>query len=282
MSVPYEDLGNGVVIQRDVVYNRDSSRPLTLHLLRPSAPPTSPLPVVVYIFGGAFRHGNKESGIPHVTPLVQRGYACACVEYRLSGEVKFPAPIHDVKCAVRFLRASASELGLAAERIGAWGHSSGGYLATMLGVTAGRAEFEGTGGWPEWSSAVQAVCDFFGPTDFLQMNRAGSTQDHDAADSPESELIGGPIQERPAEVTRANPITYVRDGHTLPPFLIVHGDRDPLVPFNQSELLAEAMSRVHAEFEFRRVVEGGHGGPQFESPERMERVGVFFDKNIRQ
>ena len=270
-----------VTIERDVVYNQDPSRPLTLHLLRPRAPSAGPLPVIVYFFGGAFRHGSKESGIEVLLPFARRGYLCASVEYRLSGEVLFPTPIQDCKCAIRYLRAQSTALGCDPERIGACGQSSGGYMAIMLGVSEGVADFEGAGGWSGWSSRVQAVCDWYGPTDFLQMDRAGSSMNHDSADSPESQFIGGPIQDHQERTAQANPITYVTPERKIPPFLIVHGDQDPLVPFNQSELLAAAFDWVGADYRFHRVVGGGHGGELFATSEVTQLVDGFFDARLR-
>jgi dipeptidyl aminopeptidase/acylaminoacyl peptidase len=161
-----------------------------------------------------------------------------------------------------------------------WGPSAGGYLVTMLGVTNGVQEFEGSGGWEGVSSAVQAVCNWFGPSDFLQMNRAGSIQDHDATDSPESELIGGPIQEHPEQVKRANPITYITSERIIPPFLVVRGDADPLVPFNQSELLVAALESVGSDVTFHPIKGAGHGGEEFESEEILVLVNSFFDKHL--
>jgi acetyl esterase/lipase len=273
-------ISNDVVLERDIIFNTDDLRPLTLHLLKPKAAQTKPMPVIVYIFGGAFRMGNKDSGLEPLIPFVQRGYLSASIEYRYSSEALFPTQVQDCKCAIRFLRANASSLNLDPERIGVWGPSAGGYLSTMLGVTNGVTEFEGTGGWEGVSSGVQAVCDWFGPTDFLQMNKAGSSQDHDAADSPESELIGGPIQENKDRVRLANPITYITRERIIPPFLVIHGDADSLVPFNQSELLVEALQKVGADVTFHRVASAGHGGELFEREDISELVHSFFDKHL--
>lgn len=273
-----------VEIIRNVEVGRGGDRRLTMHLLRSKPRPAGPQPVVVWIFGGAFRMGSKDSGIGRLTPLVQRGYLGACVEYRLSQEATFPAQVRDCKCAIRYLRAHAGELGIDPDRIGAWGASAGGYLVTMLGVAQDVSELEGDGGWSGHSSRVQAVCDFFGPTDFLQMDAAGSEMSHDAPDSPESQLIGGPIQEHPDLVARANPITYVTATYVragAPPFLIVHGDRDPLVPYNQSELLETALRQVGAEARLVRLAGAGHGGPAFETPEVWRLVEEFFDRHLR-
>src|SRR5262249_2990270 len=158
-------------------------------------------------------------------------------------------------------RANAKMYGLDPEHIGVWGASSGGHLAALLGTTGGVKELEGKGGNAEQSSRVQAVVDFFGPTDFLQMDAPapqGPFFEHEPPNSPESRLIGGAIQKNVEKVKRANPIQYVTKD--APPFLIAHGERDPLVPCHQSELLHEALKRVGVEVTFHKIPGAGHGG----------------------
>jgi acetyl esterase/lipase len=269
-------------LEPDVRFDQNTARPLRLHLLSPKTESQKPRPVLIYIFGGAFRMNNKDAGIAALIPFAQQGYLCATIEYRYSSEAQFPAQLEDCKCAVRFLRAHAAIYNLDPERIGVWGESSGGYLTTMLAVTANKPEFEGSGGWHDHSSHVNAACDFFGPSDFLAMNRAGSIQDHDAPDSPESELIGGAIQAHPELVARANPITHVSTAQPIPPFLIVHGDADPLVPFNQSELLYAALEKANAPVKFfKRLSGAGHGGAAFKTEEIQDLVRLFFAINLR-
>jgi acetyl esterase/lipase len=271
-----------VMLEPDIIFNTYIQRPLTLHLLKPRMTQTKPMPVIVYIFGGAFRMGNKESGIQPLTPFVQHGYLGVTIEYRYSSEALFPAQLQDCKCAIRFLRANAERFNLDPERIGVWGPSAGGYLVTMLGVTDGIEEFDRLGGWDGVSSRVQAVCNWFGPTDFLQMNKAGSIMDHDAPDSPESELVGFPIQEHPERLVPTNPMHYIANANYLPPFLIIHGDADPLVPFNQSELLYAALRQANAPVAFfRRIPGAGHGGPEFESEAIRQLMTMFFDMHLR-
>jgi dipeptidyl aminopeptidase/acylaminoacyl peptidase len=141
------------------------------------------------------------------------------------------------------------------------------------------ASLEGDGGWPGCSSQVQAVCDWFGPTDFLRMDRAGSEIWHDGPASPESRLVGAPIQSNPDLAARANPISYV-DGDE-PPFLIVHGGKDPLVPLEQSQLLYQALSAAGGEATFKALLDAGHGGPQFEEPAVQRLVCEFFEQSLR-
>ena len=215
------------------------------------------LPLIVWIHGGAFRLGDKGDGVP--LEYVEQGYAVASINYRLSQHALYPAQIEDCKAAVRWLRAYAAQYGLDPQRVVAWGPSAGGHLAAMLGVTGHVRAFE-VGEHLERSSRVRAVVDYFGPTDFLQMDahRLPHGMVHDAPDSPESELVGGPIQEHPDRVAQANPIAYVRPDAA--PFLIVHGEVDPLVPHHQSELLVAALQEAGVEVSFYTVPGGGHGG----------------------
>jgi len=262
----------------NIPYGKGGGRRLFLDVLRPRERPERPMSVLVWIHGGAWRTGNKESGIPRLAPYAARGYFCASVSYRFSQEAVFPAQIEDCKCAIRFLRAQAMRFHLDPERIGVWGPSAGGHLVALLGTAPDIFQLEGSGGWPYYSSRVQAVCDWFGPTDLLQMDRAGGMH-HDAPDSPESQLIGAPIQERPDLVAQLNPITYVTGDE--PPFLIMHGDQDPTVPHHQSVLLYEALTRAGArEVTFHTLPGAGHGGPEFDAPESLAMVAAFFDRHL--
>lgn len=262
----------------DLVYARLGPRALTLDLYLPEDVPP-PHPLLVWIHGGAWRMGSKEN--PRALPLVQHGYAVASLEYRLSQEARFPAQLHDCKAAVRWLRTRAEQFGLDPTRFGAWGGSAGAHLAALLGVTAGVADLEGDFGPDKASSAVQAVCDWYGPSDFLHMNDEPGVMDHNAPDSPESQLIGAPIQERPDLVTKANPITYVHQG--APPFLIMHGTADKVVLPNQSVLLHEAL--VGAGVTSTLILLGGlgHGFPGDHGrwPEIYGYVRAFFDLYLK-
>jgi len=228
-----------------------------------------PLPVILSIHGGGWSSGSKARS-PAIR-FAARGYAVASINYRLSGEAVFPAQIEDCKAAVRWLRANAVKYNLNPDRIAAFGSSAGGHLAALLGTSAGVAELEGVKPQPEESSRVQAVIDFFGPTDLLVMGGM-----HDRPDSPESRLIGGPIQELKDKAARANPILYLsRDD---PPFLIVHGDQDRVVPLRQSQLLHEALVAAGVESTFRVVPGAGHG---FSRPEIDELVLAFLERHLK-
>jgi acetyl esterase/lipase len=230
------------------------------------------LPLIINVHGGAFMMGDKAEMV-HLEYLAQ-GYAVTSINYRLSGDAPFPAQIEDCKAAVRWLRAHAAQYGLDPDRFAAWGASAGGHLVAMLGTTGGVKAFE-VGENLGVSSRVQAVVDYFGPTDFLQMDahRLPDGMRHDPADS---RLVGGAIQEKKDEVARANPTTYVTKD--APPFLIVHGDRDPLVPHHQSELLEAALKRAGVPVTFYTVAGGGHGG--FTDPRVAEVTREFLARHL--
>jgi acetyl esterase/lipase len=231
-----------------------------------------PWPLIVAIHGGAFMWGNRAAELPHVPTLLERGYAVASVEYRLSGEAIFPAAVQDVKQATAYLRAHAAELNLDPSFFAAWGRSAGGHLAAMLGVTSGQAtEFDGQGG----NSSVQAVVDWYGPSDFLQMDAqflaqpptgdVPPVQNHDEPRSPESRWIGGPIQELPADAARANPITYVtRAVIPPPPFFLAAGTSDHLVPHQQTLILADALRAHGTPVTLQILQDARHGDMRFE------------------
>lgn len=229
-----------------------------------------PTPIVVWSAGSGWMGDNGNAGGERVAKeLTQHGYAVAAVAIRSSSQAQFPAQLHDAKAAVRWLRAHAQQYRLDGDRIAAMGDSSGGWASTMLGVTSNDPAFEGSVGTTGPSSAVQAVVDLFGPTDFVQMNehmlpgacdsfnaRFRLTNCHDDRRSPESLLIGAPIQERRDLVTAANPLTYV-DADT-PPFLIAHGTADALVPQHQSALLFKALAEAKTDATYYSIHGYGH------------------------
>ncbi len=264
----------GAIVHRDLAYVANGHERQKLDLFLPKD--GTNLPLIINIHGGAFKMGSKEQGVP-LEYLVQ-GYAVASINYRLSQHAKFPAQIEDCKAAVRWLRAHATAYRLDPNRFAAWGASAGGHLAAMLGTTGDTKEFD-VGANLDQTSRMQAVVDYFGPTDFLQMDthRLPNGQVHDAANSPESELIGGAIQDNKAKTAKANPIAYVTPGD--PPFLICHGDQDPLVPHHQSELLEAALKKAGVPVKFYTVKGAGHGG--FKDPKVPEMTREFLAKHLK-
>jgi acetyl esterase/lipase len=247
-------------------------RALTLDLHIPSEG-DGPFPVLVWIHGGAWLGGFR--GMGHAIRMVDRGYAVAAIQYRLSGEAKFPAQLHDCKGAIRWLRANASSYHLDAQRIVAWGASAGAYLAALLGLTANHAEFEGqVGGNAEQSSAVQGVIDFFGPGDFLAQERPEG-RSGGPAPNPVTALLGYHVAERPDEARKAMPITYVHGA--APPFIIMHGDIDPMVPHAQSQRLHEALTGAGAPSRVIILPGALHEDPEFWSENTLGQIAEFLE-----
>jgi len=263
-------LPEGVKILRDLPYVEGGHERNRLDLYLPERA-TGPLPLIVWIHGGAWLGGSKE-GCPAV-PFTAKGYAVASINYRLSQHAVFPAQIEDCKAAIRWLRADAAKYSLDPDHIGVWGASAGGHLVALLGTTGNVKELEGSGGALDQSSRVQCVVDWFGPTDLLTMS--GS---HDNPSSPEARLIGGPAQENKEKARKASPVTYV--GKDAAPFLIMHGDQDNTVPPSQSKELAEALEKAGVEVKLVMVKGNGHGGPGFNSPDNRKLIEEFFNRHL--
>ncbi len=250
-----------------------------------------PFPAILSIHGGAFMGCDKSD--VHVLPMLEglnRGYAVVALNYRLSWEATFPALVQDVKAAVRWVRGNADLYYLDPRRIAAWGGSAGGYLSTMLGVSAGISELEDLRlGYPDQASNVQVVVDWFGPTDFLKMDEQLTANglapmegmEHSAENSPESWLLGCKITEVPERVQAANPETYIREDAA--PFLIQHGVADPVVPVQQSIGLAENLKRVCGDDRVTLELFEGyeHADRRFDSPVNVNRVLDFIDLHLK-
>jgi len=222
-------------------------RPLQLDVWVPPRP--APAPLVVWIHGGGWLSGDRRYLPETLRPnqlfdeLLDAGLAVASVDYRLAREAPFPAQLHDVKAAVRYLRAHAGALGIDVTRVGAWGESAGGHLAALLALTAARTDLEGELGMIGPSSAVDAVVDWYGVADPDTIPRLSlppelaATLPPSALDHPPDVLLAGAD---PATRADAAPLRQVHPG--APPFLLVHGTADRVVPFAQSEQLLAALT----------------------------------------
>jgi acetyl esterase/lipase len=230
------------------------------------------LPLVVWIHGGGWQAGSKE-GCPAVF-LVAKGYAVASINYRLSQHAVFPAQIEDCKAAIRWLRANAVKYHIDSDHIGVWGASAGGHLVALLGATAKAKELEGKGGNADQSSRVQCVVDFFGPTDFVQWDPDFNKPVYTMI----TNLLGGRADANRAKARAASPLFYVDKDSA--PLLIVHGDKDPLVPLKQSEELVEAMNKAGVEARLIVIKGGGHGGAGFDTYENRKLIEEFFAKHL--
>jgi acetyl esterase/lipase len=246
-------------------------RRLALDLYTPAG--TAPFPVVVWIHGGSWVSGDRAIFPGHpALRLRDRGYAVATIDYRLVPEGFFPAQSHDCKAAVRWLRGNADRYGLDRNRIAAWGASAGGHLAALLGTSGGIATLEDPSqGNANESSRVQAVVDWFGPTDYKLVD---ADQQLTAA-----LLLGCPIAVCPEKAALASPVSHV-DGSD-PPFLIQHGTADRVVPIVHSERLHAELLAAAVRSTFTRIEGAGHATVEFLTAENLARIDAFLDAELR-
>ena len=267
---------------KDLNYAGDGKSYHTLDVYSPTSS-NNKSPLILTIYGSAWK-SNRSKASKYIKkslikPLIDAGFAVASINHRSSTDALFPAQIHDVKAAIRFLRGNAKEYKIDPSFVGVTGSSSGGHLAAMAGTTSHNKMMEGNiGSFLDYDSHVNAVVDWFGPTDFLLMDICGSKMVHDAVNSPESKLIGGAIQENKEKARAANPINYISS--KTPPFLIIHGMVDLTVPYCQSKVLKMALERANIESELISVRDGGHGKNVFIDKYKVEMVN-FFLKNLK-
>lgn len=250
-----------------------------------------PFPVIASIHGGAWMFGDKGDDMnrPFLEGL-RRGYAVACINYRLSDEAHFPSQIHDCKTAIRYLRTNASAYQLDGGKIGAWGASAGGHLAALLGTADRVRELDDPSmrnSRTRFSAKVQAVVVWYGPVaNFLTMDTELAESglgpcDHSKRNSPESKLLGRRITDVPALVKFASPMTYIK--RRVPPFLLQHGLKDDTVPVQQAIRFAEQMKEIAGKEKVTLEIlkDAMHGDPLFETPRNIRRVLDFFDIHLK-
>lgn len=261
-----------VTTEFDVPYGAGGGEPWRLDLARPKSP-AGPAACVVVIHGGAWRTGNKAFHRDIIERLAKAGYVAATVGYRFCPQHPFPAQVEDVKCAVRFLRASAAKYQIDPQHFGALGFSAGAHLAMMLGVMGKGDGLEGNGGWADQESQVQAVVAYFGPTDLtvddMPLISRGLLKD----------FLGGTPTEKPDQYRQASPLTYVTAGDA--PLLIFQGTKDPLVPHTQAYRMADALTNAGVPGRVELLLGAGHGwGGELLDHTTAETI-VFFDKYLR-
>lgn len=260
-----------IEFQRDIEYGQAGGESLKLNLSIPKGG-TGRLPAVVVIHGGAWRAGDRAGHDELTRRLAGEGYVAATVGYRFCPKHVFPAQVEDVKCAVRFLRANAEKYRIDPERIGAVGFSAGAHLAMMLGAMDPADGLEGAGGSPGFSSKVQAVVSFFGPTDF----ELPATE---AARPLIVDFIGGPIDGKREAYRRASPVTYVSKGDA--PMLLFQGTNDPLVPHAHATRMADAMQAAGVPGRIELIVGAGHGWGGAELVRTAAAMTAFFGDELK-
>ncbi len=249
---------------------------LKLDLYLPDSAGSAPL--LVFVHGGGWEAGSK-AGMP-LGGLVERGFAVASLDFRPASKAPFPGQVHEIKAAVRFLRAAAKQYGYDANRIGIIGVSSGGHLAAMVGTTNGDPELEGSlGDHMGESSAVQAIVSYFGAANLTTILAQSTPFGLGVREPALTRLLGSLPKDNEPAARKASPVFYVdaRD----PPLLMLHGDQDPQMPINQSHELEGSYERQGAAAELIVVHGAAHGGDAFYTPENLDEVAEFLDDQLR-
>jgi acetyl esterase/lipase len=268
-------VAQGVHKLADIQYAEVGGQALKLDLYQPSEPHG---PLLIWLHGGRWEVGSKER-MP-LGALVERGYAIASLDFRPASQARFPGQVHDIKAAVRFLRARAADYGYDATRIGLLGVSSGGHLAALVGTTNSHAELEGSlGEHLGISSDVQAIVSYCGASDLLTILAQSTPYGLGIREPALKTLLGALPNDNEALARLASPVFQV-DAHD-PPLLLVHGDQDPQMPINQSHELQGAYERAGLEAKMIVVHGAGHADAAFYDAERTNLVAAFLDEHLR-
>lgn len=267
-------------VKADLVYAEASPRNV-LDLYLPEAA-SGPVPVVVFVHGGGFMLGDKTDP-QSLDALLAAGYGVASINYRLTATDIWPAQLEDVTAAVTFLQDNADALGIDGDRMALFGASAGGFLVSTTGISLAATP----------DRAVEAVVDWFGPVQFTTMDAdieatgvTRATTRNDAADSPESALVGVAVGENPEAANAVSPLAYLQSlpaGTSVPPFLIMHGAVDTYVGAGQSERLRDALQAApgNGGVEYELLPEGGHGSGSFQQAPATERVIAFLNQHLK-
>ncbi|MDR3639431.1 MAG: alpha/beta hydrolase [Isosphaeraceae bacterium] len=263
---------DNVKTEYDVVYAKVGDTELKLDIARPAGG-SGAYPAVLAIHGGAWRTGNKADMRPLLLELARRGFVAVSPQYRFCPKETFPAQVHDLKAAVRFVKSHAKDYQLDPDRVGAMGFSAGAHLAMMLGVTGPEDGLEGEAAADAPSSKVRAVVNYFGPTDLR------------ADDIPPvsrglvKDFLGGTVEEKPEAAAKASPITFVNQGDA--PILSFQGTKDPLVPHTQATKLADAQTKAGVPGRVELLVGFGHGWAGDDLVQTAEETYGFFKKHLK-
>ena len=257
------------LVIKDVVYAEADGRKLLLDIYKPSSNNNPYL--IVWVHGGAWHSGSREA--PPLS-FVGSGYALASVDYRLSVDAKFPAQIHDIKAAIRYLRANAAKYGYRSDKIIIAGSSAGGHLAALTGVTNNDKELEGSvGEYTTTSSSVQAILDYYGPTNFTTILKQSTPHGVSVRGPAMALLLGKTVDNIPDMARKASPVFQVDASD--PPLLIFHGDQDIQVPINQSHELVGAYKSHNLNVQMEVVYGAGHSDTPYFEPKYQQIAQAF-------
>jgi acetyl esterase/lipase len=272
LVIPAAFAQGDIELKTDIVYGKGGDQDLLLDLARPKTG-SGPFPAIIAIHGGSWRQGNKASFRPFIMGAAKQGYVAITVSYRFAPKHKFPAQIEDVKCAVRWLRANAKKYNINPDKIGAIGASAGAHLALLLGVMDKDDGMEGKGGNPKHSSKVQAVVNFFGPTDY----QVGMMSKY--AKRVLNDFLGGTREENPKAYKAAAPVTYVSVKDA--PVQTHHGTADKIVPYDQALRLQIALKKAGVANELHTVDKAGHGWGGKKMSKSVELTFKWFGKYLK-
>jgi acetyl esterase/lipase len=261
-----------VITEQGVEYSHPGEVSLQLNTARPKSADRAP--AILCIHGGGFRAGKREAWDARCLKMAERGYVAATVTYRLAPDHPFPAAIHDVKAAVRWLRANADRYHIDPNRIGVVGDSAGGHLAQFLGVTGGRPEFEGAGGASEQSSRVTCVVNYYGPSDFTKSY--GKSVD---AAQVLPLWLGGDLEHEHHRHVLASPLNWITPAAA--PTLLIHGTEDKYVAFEQAQWAFDRMQAADVEVELLKLEGAGHGFKGADAERAEAAMFEFFDRHLK-
>lgn len=263
-----------------VEYARKDGMPLHLQIILPPMEYADKMgkekrfPLVVFIQGSAWMKQELGEKMHGLCEFAARGYVVAIVEYRPSFAAPFPAQVKDAKTAIRFLQEKAEDYHIDKEHVFVWGDSSGAHTCVMTAATM-EHEYNDEEGKLE----VKAFVDFYGPVDITKMNDQPSIQDHMSPESPEGMLIGRkPVDQSPELTEAVNPVNHISEEREMKPLLIIHGDKDRIVPFHQSVLLYEKLKAMHKTVEFYKLEGADHGGDAFLKEPVLDIVEQFLQR----
>lgn len=259
---------------KDVVYATKEGQPLKLQIVLPQPYDDGQerFPCVLFVRGSAWMKQRLYSEVPQISALAKRGYVVAIVEYRPSEVATFPAQRNDALSAVEYMREHADEYRVDDKNLFVWGSSSGAHTALFTGLHLDNDSLP----------AINGIIAYFPPTDLLHLKDDPTAASKGDATSPEGLLIGGKaVWEAPEKAREASPLYYIRDAADLPPVLLAHGTMDRVVPFSQSDALANELEKYGREYEFYALCRADHGSWQFWTPEMLDRVDAFIRKHLK-
>ena len=273
----------GVCYEKDIIYITRNHIDLSIQLLIPVRADgiEEIYPCIALIQGSGWKKQNTYFNLPQMASFAKRGYVIASIEYRPSDVAPLPAQVQDVKTAIRFLRMNAESYKIDQDNISVWGDSSGGHCALLVGMTEGIEDLD-TKDYNDYSASVNAIVDFYGPTDLFMMGHSLSAMDHVGADSPEGIALGGKnVAENKDLSDTFAPIYYVTKDSAIPPIFIVHGNKDRTVPFEQSTVFAQKLKDYNKDYVFYRLNKADHGGPQFWAEELLALIDEFLKQHTK-